>query len=182
MPRRNTAERDAECERFKRFAVAFAEFLDAEALADSDVSIIGEPGPDGEMVYSEFHGPPPQLAASLRDSIVRLQQTRPHGWRAGLRQAVQDLLEMSRTLNHQKVQIVDSRLRAEGAPTLSAMRSEIWRTIPRILNRGRIQTESEYYLLVARLNDETGDDLTQADRDRLAEMVLEFEERRVERR
>ena len=87
---------------------------------------------------------------------------------------------MSRTLNQQKVQIVDSRLRAQGAPTLSAMRSEIWRTIPRILNRGRIQTESEYYLLVARLNDVTGDDLTQADRDRLAEMVLEFEERRVE--
>ena len=52
------------------------------------------------------------------------------------------------------------------------MRLEIWRTIPKIIERGRIKTESEYYLVVARLNDATNDGLTQDDRERLGQMVL----------
>src|SRR2546422_8625759 len=180
MPRRDTAERDAEFERFKRFAVAFAEFLDADAVADPQPAWSGEPGPDGQIVWTEHPGPPLPLAGTLREGLQSLNQERPRGWRTAVRLAVQDLLEMSRDLAPQKVQIADSHLRAQSVPTLTVMRSEIWRTIPKIIKRGRIKTELEYYLLVERLNDVTGADLTQADRDRLAEMVFEFEQRRTE--
>ena len=182
MPRRNTAERDAEFARFKRFILAFAEFLDAEAAADPGPAWSGEPGPDGQIVWTEHRDPSIPLAGTLREAIKSLEQHRPRGWRAGVRQGLQDLLEMSRDLSPQKVQMADSHLKATGAPTLTTMRSEIWRTIPKLIKRGRIKTESEYYLLVERLNDATGAELSQADRDQLADMVVEFEQRRIEHR
>ena len=182
MPRRDTAERDAEFERFKRFILALAEFLDADAVTDPRPSWTGELGPDGQVVWKEHRGPPVPMAPMLREAIASLDRQRPRGWRAGIREGLQDLLEMSRELSPQKVQLADSHLKAAGAPTLSTMRAEIWRTIPKLIMRGRSKTESEYYLLVERLNDATGAELTQADRYQIAEMVAEFEHRRGEPR
>ena len=179
MPRRNAAEIEAEYQRFKRFALAFADLLDARALADATPSWIGELGADGKIVYSQFRGPPSQLAPSLRESIAHLEHTRPRGWRSGLRQAIQDLLEMSRDFKHHEVLAADAALAEKGFPTLSILRSEIWGTIPKLLSRGRIRTESEYYLLVDRLNDMADEQLTPQDRERLAGMITEFEERRT---
>ena len=182
MPRRETAERDAEYERVKRFILAFAEFLDADAVANPRSSWSGGLGPDGQVVWTEHRDPPVPMTATLREAIKSLEQHRPRGWRAGVRQGLQDLLEMSRDLPPQKVLLADSRLKAARAPTLSTMRSEVWRTIPKLIKRGRIKTESEYYLLVERLNNATEPELSQADRHQVAEMVAEFEQRRSERR
>jgi hypothetical protein len=181
MPRRNATEIEAEYQRLKRFAIAFSELLDARAVADPNPSVIGEPGPDGNMVYRGFSGPPSQLCAGLREGLEHLERTKPRGWRSGLRQGVQDLLEMSRDMNQAEVRVADAALSRAGAPTLSTLRLEIWRTIPRILSRGRIKTEAEYYLLVERLNDEADDQFTPHDRERLASIIAEFEERRAGR-
>ena len=178
MPPRDTAERDAEFERVKRFMFAFAEFLDADAVAHPRPSWSGSPGADGQIVWTQHREPHVPVAEMLRKAITSLEEHRPRGWRAGVRQGLQDLLEMSRDLSPQKVQLADAHLKAAGAPTLSTMRSEIWRTIPRLIKRGRIKTESEYYLLVERLHNATDSELSQANRDQIAEMVAEFENRR----
>jgi len=182
MPRRDTAERDAEYERFKSFILAFAEFLDADAVADPRPSWSGGLEPDGQLVWTEHRDSPVPIAETLREAIASLEQQRPRGWRAGVRDGLQDLLEMTKDLSPQKVQLADSKLKAAGVPTLSTMRSEIWRTVPKLIERGRIKTESEYYLLVERLNNATDAELSQAARNQIAEMVAEFEERRREPR
>ena len=181
MPRRENAERDAEYERVKRFILAFAEFLDADAVANPQPSWSGGLGPDGQFVWTEHRDPAVPMTPTVREALRSLEQDRPRGWRAGVHQGLQDLLEMSKDLTPEKVRLADSQLKAAGAPTLSTMRSEIWRTIPKLIKRGRIKTESEYYLLVERLNN-AADELSQADRHQVAEMVAEFEQRRSERR
>ena len=179
MPRQNTTERDTEYERLKLFVLAFADFLDADAIADPRPGWSGSVGPDGELLWTEHRGPPLARGPTLRASIKALEQKRPRGWRAAMRVAVQDLLETSRDLGQRKKQMADAYLEAQGAPTLTTMQSEIWRTIPKIMERGRINTESEYYLLVERLNDVSNSELSPADRAQLAQMVHEFEERRT---
>jgi hypothetical protein len=114
MPRRDTPERDAEYERFKRFILAFAEFLDADAVADPRPSFSGGLGPEGQLVWTEHRHSPVPMTESLLEAITSLEQQRPRGWRAGVRQGLQDLLEMSKDLSPQKVQLADSKLKAAG--------------------------------------------------------------------
>jgi hypothetical protein len=179
MARRNTAELDAEYGRFKRFVLSFAEFLDKRAVSDPRPLRTGSIGPDGQLVQKDCHGPPILMVPYFREGIAELERTRPRGWRSGLRQAVQDLLEMSRDFSPADVRAADAALAQKGAPTLSTLRSEIWSTIPKILRRGRIKTESEYYLIIERLNDVAADGLPPQDRDRLNAIVAAFEQRKV---
>jgi hypothetical protein len=58
----------------------------------------------------------------------------------------------------------------------------MWRTIPKLLARGRIRWEAEYYLLIELLNDASSDQRDAAGRERLAGRIAEFAERQVKRR
>jgi hypothetical protein len=98
--------------------------------------------------------------------------------RSALRIALQDLLEWSRSLTPEQRIHADSWLRDKGLPTLSAMSSEIWQTIPKLLERGRIRTDVEYYLLIERLNDFSDSGLTEEQRERLSQMVISYESAR----
>jgi hypothetical protein len=163
MPRRSAQQVQAEYERYKRFALAFAELLD-------------------ERRETSGEGLPFNMAPMLRESIERLEALRPSGWRAGMRQAVQDLLEMSRGFSADEIHMTDAALSARGAPALTELRHEIWRTIPKLLARGRIRSETEYYLRIEFLNDVSDDQLDATGRQRLAGMIAEFEERQAKRR
>jgi hypothetical protein len=156
------AEALAEFERSKRFVLTFAEVLEARLAAQ----------PDNPL--ASLH-----MTAILRESIQRLEEDRPRGWQSGMRQALQDVVEMSRDFTSEDVRRADEFLVARGAPRLSDLRREVWRTIPKALARGRIQSESEYYLLVERLNDSADPELTEEARTKLASIVAEYEERRV---
>ena len=182
MPSKRGPERDAEYERDRRFALEFAAFLDS--LPRSPTMVIGEGRPDGGVVYREVPTPELNLAASLADGLDGMERggRRPTGVRAGLRMALQDLLEMSRDLAPAQVAEADRRLEGAGCPTLSVMRHRVWQTIPKVLKRGRIRTEAEYYLLIERLNDVDDSGLSVEQRDRLGGMVAEYEDRRAKAR
>lgn len=91
--------------------------------------------------------------------------------------AVQDLLEMSRDLTPSGVSAADRWLAQRGVARLSEMRAEVWRTIPKVLARGRIRSEEEYYLVIERLNDVDDLDLCERDRRRLELIAASFADR-----
>ena len=85
----------------------------------------------------------------------------PDFWRAGhsfseslsgLRQAVGDVLEMTRDVKVQELREVDVYLTERGAVTLTDMRRQIWQLIPKILKCRKIRNDEEYYLLKERAN------------------------------
>lgn len=65
----------------------------------------------------------------------------------GLRQAVNDVIEELRDLTQESVAIVDNALRASGVRTLSDVRKSYSASYKKILRRGLIKTETEYYLV-----------------------------------
>jgi len=94
---------------------------------------------------------------------------------SGLKQAVGDLLEMTRDMTFQDKQEADAYLTERGAPTLTQMRREIWQLIPKILKRGKVRNDEEYYLLKERaisLDDPDMDDETRKVADQL---LFEYE-------
>ena len=100
----------------------------------------------------------------------------------GIRMAVADVLEMSRDFTREQLTAADAALAAEGAPLLSTMRARIWRKVPRILARGKIRNEVEYYLVIERLNDVGPDALQGAERELAGELVSQFEHRAAKAR
>jgi len=72
---------------------------------------------------------------------------------SGLRQGISDLLEMTKDLKKDEIFALDSRLNEAGLISLTEMRIKIWKTIPRILKRGHIRNDDEYYLLKEKVID-----------------------------
>ncbi len=89
---------------------------------------------------------------------------------SGVRQAVGDFLEMTRDFTPQELKEADAYLTERGAVTLTDMRRQIWQLIPKILKRGKIRNDEEYYLLKERaisLDDPEMSDETRKLADRL---------------
>ena len=120
------------------------------------------------------------MGAGLAANLTDMEARSPAGAHRGLLMARNDLLEMTRDFGPDRVAAIDADLRARDLPTLSAVRAATWKTIPRVLQRGRIRTEVEYYLVVERVNDVSEDDgLSVEARARLSELVAEFEARKA---
>jgi hypothetical protein len=69
----------------------------------------------------------------------------------GLRQAINDIIEMSRHTNHGQVGKIDSELKRQNIVTLSELRRRFSKDYARIIKRGKINNETEYYLARLRL-------------------------------
>ena len=65
--------------------------------------------------------------------------------RTGLAMAIGDIIEMSEGFSARQVAEIDSALDAQGIITLSAVRGRFWTRIRRVLERGSIRGEREYY-------------------------------------
>jgi hypothetical protein len=122
---------------------------------------------------SEVQILPAQLVAGLEN----LERHYPAKARTGLKMALHDLLEMTRDFPQPVVDAVNAELRQRCLITLTDMRAREWRTIPKVLSRGRIKTDVEYYLLIERLNDVSTSGLTGEQRASLNGMVAEYESR-----
>jgi len=73
----------------------------------------------------------------------------------GLRQAVNDCVEMSLHFDHAEVEKLDSQLRGHGIVTLSELRRRHSKSYAKIMKRGQIKNETEYYLVRNVLYDPT---------------------------
>jgi hypothetical protein len=107
------------------------------------------------LAFLEFHeahlrrkpsATPPEYA--LRAVVERI--AREHGRSKaleGTRQAVNDVLETLSDLVPESVKVLDEALVAAGLVTLSALRRRHSSIYKRVLKRGSIKTETEYYLV-----------------------------------
>jgi hypothetical protein len=67
--------------------------------------------------------------------------------RKGLAMAVGDIVEDTWDLSAEQVGATDAALRAEGLLTLGEVRARFGRAVGRLLARGELRDENEYYLL-----------------------------------
>jgi hypothetical protein len=179
MPRAPTPEQLADYAHMRGFTLALPGVVDELILA-TPTSRVGQVLPDGTQVEHDAPNEDLLYSPGLADSLAAEERRSIPQARAQVRMLLQDLLEVTRDLAPDFVRSVDERFAAAGLPTLSEIRREVWKTIPKVLARGRIRSEEEYYLLVERLNDVSGGDgLSPEDRERVGRMVAEFEERKA---
>jgi hypothetical protein len=99
--------------------------------------------------------------------------------KAGLRQAINDIIEMTRHLSNSEVQRIDSELRQRNLITLTALRRRFSKAYAKILKRGTLRDETEYYLIQNVVNDQAIQ-LDLSERAALARMIDHFETRAVD--
>lgn len=82
--------------------------------------------------------------------------------RQGLGMAINDLLEMTHDWSDGKVQELDSALCFNGLPSLTEMRIRFSKTLRRVVTRGSIKNDVEYYAvrIAADLTDSEQSDLS----------------------
>ena len=93
----------------------------------------------------------------------------------GLRQAINDCVEMSFHFGHVEVENLDSELRTRGIITLSELRRRYSKGYAKIKKRGRIKNETEYYLIRNVLGDPT--EKTREECELLEKMTSDYEGR-----
>jgi len=105
--------------------------------------------------------------------LERLERMRASKARIGLRQAINDVVEMSLRLDPRQVSEIDTELRALGIVTLSQVRRQSARHFARIVRRGAIRNETEYYLVRNVLDDRAEE--SPEERKLLMKMVSQYE-------
>lgn len=91
----------------------------------------------------------------------------------GLRQAINDCVEMSFHFDHREVEKLDSQLRSRGIVTLSELRRRYSKNYAKIMKRGQIKNETEYYLIRNVLDDPT--EKAPEERELLGKMISDYE-------
>lgn len=181
MPRQPTPEQRAEYERERDFLLALCSFWD-EVVRQSPPGKVGRPGPDGEVVWEEAPRLDLSWRATTEKTVEQIERESPSKARSAVRMGLQDLLEITRDLTREAVAVADQYLASLGLETLTAVRARVWQTLEKVMKRGRIRTELEYYFIVERLNDVSDEGVSDADRQILNEMVVDYEDRRIRRR
>lgn len=97
---------------------------------------------------------------------------------AGLRQAINDVIEMTQDLSDSEVHDLDRALIERGIITLSELRRWYWRKYKAILKRAEIRNETEYYLISGILCD-MANDAIEEERAQLAQLLDEYESKRI---
>jgi hypothetical protein len=161
------------------FTLALAGVMDEIIAADS-AERAGLVNPDRPSREDDVANDYSSYRAALAAGLDEQEQRAFAQARAEVRMVLQDLLEWSRDFGPGFAKAIDPHFAAAGLPTVSQMQREVWKTIPKVLTRGRIRTEAEYYLLIERLNDVSDTDgLSQAERDQISQMVADFEARKA---
>ena len=93
----------------------------------------------------------------------------------GARQAVNDAIESLRNLSRQDLVALDAKLQATGAVALTEMRRRYSIEYKRVLKRGRIRSETEFYLVKGILDSCAGS-LDQAEQATISSLLLRFEQ------
>ncbi|NEX95324.1 hypothetical protein [Caulobacter sp. 17J65-9] len=93
---------------------------------------------------------------------------------AGLRMAVNDIVEMTLDWPQGQVEAVDRALSEGGIPSLSEVRATFSSKVAAVLRRGRIRGEVEYYLVKGVL-DGAAEALSEDDQLRASRMISAYE-------
>jgi hypothetical protein len=119
------------------------------------------------------------LAQGLADGLSGAEKLSSSRQLQSVRMAVADMLEMTRDLSAEGLRDVEAWLAAKRVASLAQTRERIWRRVPKILKRGYIRDDAEYYLLNERLNDVGPTGLNGADREQAGHIVAAYESKRA---
>ena len=114
---------------------------------------------------------PPELMSKGADPVAALDAiaaTSPAKARQGLAMALGDIIELTSGWTTEQVDSLDRRLVDDGLPALTTVRARFSKAVQRIVRRGRINDEPEYYAL--RNAAEQG-----GDTERLRQMLATYE-------
>ena len=78
-------------------------------------------------------------------TLDRIAAKSPANARKGLAMAVGDIIEMTSDWPKERVDALEHRLRDKDLPTLSEIRARFSKDVARIVRRGHIRNEVEYY-------------------------------------
>jgi hypothetical protein len=177
MTRKPTPERQAEYEELKSFLLTLTEFMDSQRLTQAPGGTWST-GPEGQEVCRINGQVVLRQLPLLTQGVAAVEA---HGFSSalrGARMAINDTLEMTIDLDQDTLRHADEFLSQRGCRTLTSMRHQVRQTIPKILRRGRIRNDEEYYLIIERLNDMTETGFQGSDREKAGSMVLEYEHKR----
>ena len=95
-------------------------------------------------------------------------------WLEGHRQAASDFVEMSDEMQPAEIARLDAELRSRGIVTLSEMRRRYSRAYKRIVKRGAIKNDTEFYIINGVLSDlESG--ISEEERQQLGALISQYE-------
>ena len=128
--------------------------------------------------YSAHYMPIDQLPPELRPvaCLEMMEKRSPKMVLQGLRQAINDIIEMARRADHKEIEKIDSELKSQNVVTLSELRRRFSADYARIIKRAKINNEVEYYLVINIINDNP-ESLNKEERDIISKIILEFEEK-----
>ena len=92
----------------------------------------------------------------------------------GLKQAINDTIEHSLDLDSKSVKKLDTALSSSGIVTLSELRKRYSAKYKKVIKRGSIKNETEYYLINGVLCDQSSD-IPNEERELLSSLIGEFE-------
>ena len=92
----------------------------------------------------------------------------------GLKQAINDTIEDTSRLDIESVRRLDAELLSRGILSLSELRKRYWSKYRRIIKRGSLKSETEYYLVNGLLCDLSAD-ISSNEREFLNNLLVEFE-------
>lgn len=98
----------------------------------------------------------------------------------GLLQTINDILDEKKRANPHTVSEIDSDLRQNGLVSLSELRRRFSRKYRKVLERGEIKDDAEYYMLVASAADMSTSNLEA--RAMLLKMIEDYEAQSVKRK
>ena len=97
----------------------------------------------------------------------------------GLKQAIQDSLEDTKEMSVEELKEIDALLKKAGAPSLGEVRGLIWNEIPKIVKRGKIRNDTEFYLINEKVVG--SNEFTEEERAILNKLMEEYELRKQKR-
>ena len=95
---------------------------------------------------------------------------------AGVKEAVNDTVQMSVDMTADQVRRLDAALKADGVLTLSEVRVRYWRRYKSIVKRGRIRSDLEFRMVVGILADVEAS-IPKEERALLEKLAHEYEQR-----
>jgi hypothetical protein len=101
--------------------------------------------------------------------LDRIAAKSPANARKGLAMAIGDLVDFTSDWMTERATVLDADLRAKGLPTLAEIRAVFSRDIQRIVRRGQIRNEVEYYAI------KNAADFPGGDQERLWDLLEAYE-------
>lgn len=114
-------------------------------------------------------------------AIAKMEEKSLANAKKGVMMTINDSIEMSYDWDGEKIRAFDAELKANNTITLTELRQQYSTKLARILKRGKINAEGDYYHVKGML-DGNPDSLTPEEFKKISEMIEEYEQKEAKKR